>query len=203
MDLFSALENRRSTRRFRDEGIPRDTLKKIVGFGTLAPNAGNQQTWRFIVVDETGKLLEMKKIVDSVIKKVTGEDIPAGKLTFQNLFAGAPAAIVAIMKPYESGTDRFLKEQYPDRYRIRQEKVNPSLQSISSAITQMLLAAHGMGIGTCWMTGPLTARPELEEFFAISPPEEIAAIIALGYAAKPSRGAPKRKPVDEVLSFLD
>jgi nitroreductase len=144
----------------------------------------------------------MKKIVDTVTGEITGEKVPPEKLTYQNLFAGA-AAIVAVMHPFESKTDKLLENKYPDRYRIRQEKVNPSLQSISSAITQMLLAAHEMGIGTCWMTGPLTARPELEHYLAVLHPDEIAAIIAVGYPAKPSRGIPPRKPLNEVLTFFD
>ncbi|RMG58612.1 MAG: hypothetical protein D6713_07285 [Deltaproteobacteria bacterium] len=201
MDLLEGLRTRRTVRKFRDERIPREVVEEIVRLGTLAPNAGNAQSWRFIVIDDKGALLEMKKIVDGVIGSLTGEEIPPEKFTYQNLFARAPVAVAAVSRPYESGTDRLLKEKAPDRYRIRQKEVNPSLQSVSAAILQMCLAAHAMGIGSCWMTGPLTARPELEEYLGIEPPEELVALLALGYPEKVPQ-APPRKDLTEVLTYF-
>lgn len=201
--LEEALTNRRSIRKFLQKAIPRNVIASLIESGTYAPNAGNLQTWRFLVIDRDERLRDMKRIVDRVTGEITGKTIPPDAMTYQNLFSGAPVAIVAIMYPYVSPTDSLLEEGHPERYRIRQERVNPSLQSISSAITQILLAAHGAGLGTCWMTGPLAARPELEEYLSIQYPEEIAAIIALGYPAEVPGTTPPRKPLENILTFLD
>ncbi len=201
MKLMDALLTRRTVRKFKKDKIPRDLVRRLIEIGTYAPNAGNAQTWRFIVVDDERHLMEMKRIVDAVIGEIRGEKIPEEKFTFQNLFARAPVAIAVVMQPYESSTDRLLKEKAPERYRIRQKEVNPSLQSASAAILQMCLAAHGEGLGTCWMTGPLTARPELERYLGIESPEELVAIVALGYPES-IPNVPPRRPVDEVISYF-
>jgi len=83
---------------------------------------------------------------------------------------------------------------------VRRYQVNAGLQSVASAITQFLLAAYSLGYGTCWMTGPLVAKPELESALSLRPPEELLAVVALG---KPDSPPPKpaRKPPEEVTEF--
>jgi nitroreductase len=108
--------------------------------------------------------------------------------------------ICVIGAPYESATDRALREKDPERYKARRFQVNPGLQGISAGITQFLLAAYALGYGTCWMTGPLIAKKELESALTVRHPEELLAIIALG---KPDAAPPKppRKPASEITTF--
>jgi nitroreductase len=142
----------------------------------------------------------MKGIVDEILARVTGKEIPPGKINYHNLFAVAPAAVCVVGKPYESATDRQMREKDPERHRVRRYQVNAGLQSVASAITQFLLAAYSLGYGTCWMTGPLVAKPELESALSLRPPEELLAVVALG---KPDSSPPKppRKPPEEVTEF--
>jgi nitroreductase len=42
MDLFEAIQNRRSVRRFEDRPVPDDMIKKIVEAGQWAPSACNR-----------------------------------------------------------------------------------------------------------------------------------------------------------------
>ena len=50
IDLFEAMSTLRSVRRLRPDPIPDDVLKKLLTAATWAPNGGNRQGWRFIVV---------------------------------------------------------------------------------------------------------------------------------------------------------
>jgi nitroreductase len=102
--------------------------------------------------------------------------------------------------PYESLTDKALREKDPERHKIRRFQVNPGLQGVSAGIAQFLLAAHAMGYGTCWMTGSLIAKPELESALSVRHPEELVAVIALG---KPDDTHPKppRRPAEEITTF--
>jgi nitroreductase len=50
MDVFKAIETRRSIRKYQDRPIPDDVLKKIFEAGRLAPSAANRQPWGLIVV---------------------------------------------------------------------------------------------------------------------------------------------------------
>ena len=51
MDLYEAIERRRTIRGFTD-GATEATLRKIITAGTMSMSALNSQPWEFIVVDE-------------------------------------------------------------------------------------------------------------------------------------------------------
>lgn len=200
MNVFDAMKGRQSIRKFRKDPVPREQILRMVEAATWAPSAGNTQNVRFLVVEDPALLSRMKGIVDEILARVTGKEIPPGKINYHNLFAAAPAAVCVVGKPYESATDRQMREKDPERHRVRRYQVNAGLQSVASAITQFLLAAYSLGYGTCWMTGPLVAKPELESALSLRPPEELLAVVALG---KPDSPPPKpaRKPPEEVTEF--
>jgi len=50
IDLFEAMSTLRSVRRLRSDPVPDDLLRKVLTAATWAPNGGNRQPWRFIVV---------------------------------------------------------------------------------------------------------------------------------------------------------
>ena len=56
MELLEALRTRRSIRKFTDEPVPAEMMETILGAAMLAPSAGNQQPWHFIVVTDREKL---------------------------------------------------------------------------------------------------------------------------------------------------
>ena len=200
MDVFEAMKGRQSIRRFRKDPVPHDKILRMVEAATWAPSAGNSQNARFIVVEDSALLDRMKGIVDGILSRVTGKEVPSEKINYHNLFAAAPAAVCVVGKPYESATDRNLREKDPERHRMRRYQVNAGLQSVASAITQFLLAAHSLGYGTCWMTGPLVAKPELESALSIRPPEELLAVIAVGIPDSPPPKPPRRPP-EEITDF--
>jgi nitroreductase len=55
MDVFEAIETRRSIRKYQQEPIPGDKLEMIFQAARLAPSAANRQPWRFIVVQEASR----------------------------------------------------------------------------------------------------------------------------------------------------
>ena len=50
MDVFKAIETRRSIRKYKQQHIPDDLLHTILEAGRLAPSAANRQPWGVIVV---------------------------------------------------------------------------------------------------------------------------------------------------------
>lgn len=52
MSLFDAVRQRRSVRRFLPDPVPDEDLERILKAACLAPTSGNQQPWRFLVVDD-------------------------------------------------------------------------------------------------------------------------------------------------------
>jgi nitroreductase len=200
MNVFEAMKGRQSIRKFRKEPVPREALLKMVEAASWAPSAGNAQNVRFLVVEDKELLTKMKGIVDTVVSRTTGKPIAPDKINNYNLFWGAPAAVCAIGGPYESTTDRLLREKDPKRHQVRRFQVNAGLQSVSAAVTQFLLAAYALGYGTCWMTGLLIAKPELESALSVRFPEELLAVIAVGKPDSPP-AKPPRKPPAEITTF--
>ena len=200
MDIFKAMKERRSIRNFLNEIVPKDQIMRMVEAASWAPTAVNAQNFRFIVIQDKETLVRMKEIVDKTVERFTGKTIQEGKQTYYNLFAFAPAAICVVGLPYESIIDNILRTKDPNRYNQRRFAVNPGLQGVSAGITQLLLAAHALGYGTCWTTGPLIAKAELELILQIRQPEELVAIIALGKPAS-DVSAPPRKAPEEIVTF--
>jgi len=55
MDVFEAIERRRSVRAYLNKPVPEDVLMKILEAGRLAPSAKNLQPWHFVVVTDSKK----------------------------------------------------------------------------------------------------------------------------------------------------
>ncbi len=59
MDVFEAIQERRSIRAFTNTPVPREKLEKILEAARLAPSAKNIEPWHFIAVTD----LEKRKIL--------------------------------------------------------------------------------------------------------------------------------------------
>lgn len=52
MEVFEAIERRRSVREYDSRAVPDDVLMKVLETGRIAPSASNIQPWHFIVVKD-------------------------------------------------------------------------------------------------------------------------------------------------------
>jgi nitroreductase len=205
--LAEAVEGRCSVRRFTSDPVPHEDVREIVALATRAANAGNQQMWRFVAVEDRELLRRMGETVAAKLDELPtwpalrGEGARVRRMKgYSTFFAEAPLTIVVLGLPYVSIGDELLLKagrttEERDRLRAR-----PDLQSIGAAVQLLCTAAHTMGYGTCWMTAPVIAAPELEELLGVEAPARIVALVPLGRPAGPSRRS-KRLPVDEVLEF--
>lgn len=55
MDVFEAIQERRSIRRYEDKPVEREKMEKILEAGRLAPSAKNVEPWHFIAVTDLSK----------------------------------------------------------------------------------------------------------------------------------------------------
>ncbi|MCI5131892.1 MAG: nitroreductase family protein, partial [Candidatus Electrothrix sp. EH2] len=61
MTFDELLKNRRSVRKYQDKPVAVELIQEMIRESTLAPNAGNEQPWKFIIVNNREML---KKISD-------------------------------------------------------------------------------------------------------------------------------------------
>jgi len=61
VNVFEAVQERRSIRAYADEPVQREKLEKILEAGRLAPSAGNVEPWHFVVVTDSEKRKVLSK----------------------------------------------------------------------------------------------------------------------------------------------
>ena len=61
MEVFEAIQKRKSVRSYLPDEVPASKLEKIIEAARLAPSAGNIQPWHFIVVSDQQKRNKLSK----------------------------------------------------------------------------------------------------------------------------------------------
>lgn len=202
-NFWEVLRTRRSIRKFKSTPVPDEDIRNIIEAATLAPSGGNRQNWHFVVVKSRDLINRMKDAVGQVVDELASRmESPKAKQEFLNysnyftVFGQAPVVIAIVMKSYDSMTVRLL-----NRYLKKGEyKTTAGIQGVCAATENLLLAAHALGYGGCWMTGPLIAKEKLESQLGINSPDELIALIPIGV---PDEGPkmPPRKDINEVVTF--
>lgn len=150
MELYNALLNRRSIRKYSDKELPNGVIDYLLKSAMYAPSAMNNQAWQFVVVNQREKLDDIFKIIP------------------QEMLKSAKAAILVC--------GDFNLEKNIDYIQ----------QNCSAATQNILLAAHGLGLGSCWI-GVYPVKETisgLQKLFNL--PEYVIPItlVSLGYPAE-------------------
>jgi nitroreductase len=191
MPMGQAMSTQRSVRRFRADPIPPADLRTILEAAVKAPNGGNQQIARFLVVTDRERIREFGRLYHEAWwakrredRGWTGpQDIPPGEKTYRSAMRLAdeikdvPCVVFALATP-----------------------PGPA-NSVIPACQNLMLAAHALGIGSV----PTTLHPSvMDRFHALFDiPREIVFhfCIPLGYPAV-AYGPSRRRPIAET-TYLD
>jgi nitroreductase len=211
-DLEKLIKGRRSVRQWKKQDIPEELLRKAVELATWAPNGGNYQGWRFIVVKRKEIIEKMADAVQSVADKIASwpeavswqEDVNRYRKN-ASFFRNAPVCIGIFSGGYQSPMDKVLvtRESF-DREAKEilgfRRSAPTAIQSGAAAVTTMLLVFHQMGLGAVWLVSPIQAKKEIEAILKVPPDMDLICLIAVGY---PDESPQKeRRPVEEVLEFV-
>jgi len=205
MDLERIIAGRRSIRKYTAEQVPDEFIEKLVQMAIEAPSPGNKKSWHFYIIRNSLVLKDMAGIVESELENliatagVTPESLH-GPRRSSTWFKEAPVVIAVTTKRYRSRIDRTLLEAGYAEEEVDSLRCRPDLQSLGAVIQNMLLTAHANGYGTCWLTGPMVARKQLEEYLGVKSPEIIAALVALG-RPEYSPPRPQTNPLEEFITF--
>ncbi|HOA34749.1 MAG TPA: nitroreductase family protein [Bacillota bacterium] len=163
MELYEALEGRRSIRKYTADPVPDETLQKLLNAARMAPSWKNSQCWRFIVVREQSR---KQKLAASL------PDVNPCK----RAIAEAPVVLVLCADPQTSG---------------RQDGKDYYLLDAGLAMQQLMLAAHAEGLGTCWVAlfNEAAARPACN----IPESYRIVALTPLGVPAHRPSPRPRKE----------
>ncbi len=209
MDLFEAIQGRKSIRRFKQTPVPAGDIRKILDAGRWAPSANNTQPWSFMVIRDRAVLKNMAEAVREMIDRMVpfaenekqAQRLAAYKSNYYTFFENAPVAIAVFLEAYDAGTDRLLAKMGYSTEDVKKLRPLPGLQSVAAAIQNMLLAIHALGYGSCWMTGPLVAQESFGKLLGFGKEKFIAALLPVGVPDEdpPARS---RKNLDEMTRTI-
>jgi len=123
MDVFQAINDRRSIRKYRDTPVEWEKVSQVLDAARLAPSWKNMQCWRFLVLNSPAR--------KDALLGAFPDDNPGKKALAQ-----APLVIVVCADPAESGVENGIEYYIADT---------------AIAFEHICLAAHGLGLGTCCM----------------------------------------------------
>lgn len=168
---MDVIKGRRSIRRFkRGEKVSEEDLKKILEAATYAPSAGNRQPWEFIIVENEDT---KNKLAEAAYN--------------QTWITEAPIIIVVCANEERSAS------RYGERGRTLY-----CIQDTAAAIQNMLLMAHSLGYGTCWV-GAFNEN-EVRRILNIPIGVRPVAIIPIGKPdEKPTM--PPRIPIQKLIHY--
>ena len=191
MPIGEAMFTQRSVRKFRPDPIPAADLRLIVEAAVKAPNGGNLQIGRFLVVTDRDKIRAFATLYHEAwwAKRRddhgwTGpQDVPPGEKNYRAAMGLAD----------EIGTVPAIAFAFA---------VAPGwANSIIPACQNLMLAAHALGIGSIPTTLHATVIDRFYTMFEVPRDVSFHFCIPLGYPAV-KYGPSLRKPIAET-AYLD
>ncbi len=216
MDIFDAIEKRKSTRAFLDKPINRETLENLLRLATRAPSAINLQPWEFIVVSGEDR----KRLSRLLLKRMREKNIscgPGAKSPLPEYFVERQRGLLNVMLPdlpEQTSFQDFVNEgscnfyNAPTAIIITIDKVfsNARLTDIGIVLGYLVLAAHALGLGTCPI-GLITAfDDEIKEELSIPEEKRVVIGVAIGYKDPQSfinRPTSERVPLNEIVKWRE
>ena len=198
--LFTLIRSRRSIRRYRPDPLPRGTIDRLLEAATWAPSAHNRQPWRFAAItslETRGRLatamgdrLRADRSRDGDPPDAIERDV---KRSYERI-ANAPLVIAVCLSMRDM-------DRYPDERRASAERTM-AVQSVAMAVQNLLLTAHTLGLGACWMCAPLFCPDTVRETLRLPDDWEVQALITIGMPA--DEGKPRgRDPIISKAIYLE
>ncbi len=183
--IWDVFKNRRSVREFNPNPIPKEDILKIIDAARMAPSAGNQQPWKFLIITDKNKINEMKEAcIKNTIEyfKKNKKELDASKkneiTNMYNNYFSAPVYIIVLTE---------------------NNSIYPSYNQWDGPIAAgyLLLAARALGYGTVFITDSI---PEsvTKEVFKIPDTYTRVCITPVGIPVKWPAG-PKKKMLNEFI----
>ncbi|MDA0244237.1 MAG: nitroreductase family protein [Chloroflexi bacterium] len=179
LDFF---RTRRSIRRYESRPVAREVVEEVLTAATWAPSAHNRQPWRFVVLSETAAKNQLATAMNAQLRTdLTADGLPAEQIerdasrSYQRL-TEAPTLILLCLTMAEMDT-------YPDGRRQQNEWVM-AVQSVAMAGQNLLLAAHQLGLGGCWVCAPLFCPQVVQATLGLPVDWQAQGLISLGYPAE-------------------
>jgi len=180
MNTREAIYTRRSVRAYKDTPVDKATIEKLFDAATKAPSARNSQPWAFGVIQDKETLKSIADRSKDFLRRELGEENmpPYFQDPEFNIFYTASTLLVILCKV-----------EGPH-----------AIPDCALAAQNLMLMAHDMGLGTCWigLSQGFLNTPEAKRELGIPEGWVVAAPIIVGW---PDGETPEkdREPVEVIF----
>lgn len=199
IDLLEGIATTRAIRRYLDEPIPNEALRDMLFAATRGPSGSNRQPFRFVVLTDSPKAKEAKRLIGSAARRLWSEKRQNdGYDQGSGADQSSPKARMArTMQSYVDEFHRVPVLVLPCLVRYRAPTPMEGA-SVYPAVQNLLLAARALGYGGVITGFHGAVDAELKALLGI--PEEvfIAATVTLG-KPKGAHGPVRRRPMRELV----
>ena len=159
--VVRVISKRHNAQDFRSNGSLDDsTIKSLIDSARKAPSAKNRQPWKFRVVNEKAKIIELSNTITEL-----NTDDSGNTAIDKNSITALRNASTVLFVMYD--------EDSKSEYRIS------DYLSVGACVENLIIQATAQGIASFWMCDiPLNMRDSLKELFQL--PFDFAAVILLG-----------------------
>ncbi len=198
MDLHEALYTTRAMRRVRPDPIPLDVQARILDAAVRAPSGGNQQNWRFLLVDDADQKAALAPLYQDAMGKLW-ETVYKAQLDQARAAPDEPESrqMLRVQRSAQWLADHFTEVPL---YLFPFTQHDPTGSSIFPAVWSAMLAARAEGVGSC-ITALLQFFHPAETFEILGVPADkgwiLNATVSFGYPTG-RWGVAERRPVDHV-----
>ena len=190
MELWDAIRNRRSCRKFNAQPVKEEDLQRILEAGTWAPSPANSQPWEFVILtseEVKGQLhTACLKTKDEALQKSGWRWLGKYEIDF---LPEAPLIVAVVGDPEKTGVDQFIGESR-DGYKY----------ACAAAIQNMLLMAYSLGLAGLWYT--LFDQKTVKGLLNVPEDRTVCGLICLGKPGAEPLQTP-RKLIEELVRRID
>lgn len=198
MNFSELVYARRTVRRFSPEPIRQAKLENILRAGLAAPSPNNSTPWAISVITNGEVIQKMRQAVNDKLDLMFADIDNSDKAIlekvklFSSIFANAPVVLAIFSKPYRAPIFEILENSKISADQVNQLRRFPDMQATGALVQNMLLAATEEGLGSCWVSGALVARAELEAILKTKN-AHLETLVALGHQDSPPH---PKEPLD-------
>jgi nitroreductase len=201
-DDFNEVERvilqRRSVRNFKKTQVPEYLVNRVLECGRFAPSAGNNQSWKFVIVRDPELIEEMTtytrgwarraaKLLDPTFPGAvtTAKTSAVTNLLLSKIAAsmGHPTGLSGVSQLASGELGLWHGAPTVILLLVDTRGTGKPYLDLGIAGQNMVLAAHSMGLGTCWVSFAmfLERSRKYRKMFGIEPPMRLATSLALGF----------------------
>ena len=200
-DILDVLVSRKSIRRYKPDPVPDEMIDKILEAARWAPTGENYQPWRFIVIRDP----EIKNQIGALARLGSGSRMTTwyclGEMQERFTKIEDPVKRAEVLRFMYSGEVSEFAKHAPLVIAVIGTLMEGSVDvpyDLSAAIENILLEAHSLGLGACWVHGPVASTRDAKKFKKILDiptgmgEYKVIAYIAIGFP-KEQRKHPRPK----------